>query len=328
MALLTDKMITDEFIADLQMMSFLPAVQSQLTHQQMLDIAYHEVLTGIAVPLTEIDHGFYRSTSNITLVADQAAYDMPEHAMLSKIHKLYLTDADENVCELTRMDPPEHQFFKGSSTSGHPSRVRVDATQIILDPPPSAADILVWPTLRTFIYRRPNRPVRLTTSGTNTGRGAVVSTAAGTLVTYTAATPSDFTASSIHDFFLGTPPFRRVRGSSPATAKAAATTQGFAAGVIDDLTAGDIGNLAGETCVMPVPTAEFLPLLHDLVIGRIARMQGDQAMYAAAQQAAQGYMAKTFPASANRLQNELAAVSLHHSPFLRGMRRGPRMVRD
>jgi len=330
MALLVDKMVTDEFLADLRRDSFMPAVQSQWTDQRLLDVAYDQILTGIAVPLTEIDHSFYREVNDITLVAGQSSYDIPRYAMLGKVHLAELVDTSGNISELNRIDPADEKWFKSITTPNHPTRMCINGMQIVLDPAPSTADIVLWPTLRTYIYRRPNRPVRLTTSGTNAGRAFVVSTAAGSLVTYTADTSAmtDFTSSSVHDFFQGNSPFRRTASAKTATAKAAGTTQGFASATVALLSAGDYVCLRDETCVMPVPSAELLEPLRRLVIASISATQGDQGAYQAAIQQFSQRVATLFPAAANRLQNNLNVLSLYNSPFVRGLRGGQYLVRS
>lgn len=327
MALLTDKMITDEFIADLKAFSFLPAVQSQWTHQRILDVAYHEILSGLVAPLTLIDHSFYREVNDITLVAGQASYDMPRYAMLSKIYTAYLVDTSGNIGKLNGINPPENVHFN-VVTAGHPWSIRIDNLQIVLNPAPSAADIIQWPTLRAFIYRRPGRPVRLTTDGSNAGRGAVVSTSAANIVTYTAATPSDFTSSSIHDFYDGASPFRRTGNALTANAKASSVTQGFAPADAALVSAGDIVNLRDETCVMPVPSHELLLPLLELTKASIASTQGDSRAYEAARERFASKVSELYPAVSNRLQNNLAAMTLKASPFLRPMGGGRRMIRE
>lgn len=329
MALLVDKMITDEFVADIRRDSLMPAVQSQWSDQRILDVAYDEVLSSVAVPLTEIDHSYYREAEDITLVAGQSAYDVPRYAMLGKIHLLQLVNTSGAIDKLDRMDPPEEEFFK-STTSGHPKRVRVDGSQIIVNPAPTAADIVTWPTLRAYIYRRPSRMVRLTTSGTNAARAFTVSTAAAALVTYTAATTAmtDFTSSSVHDFYDGVAPFRRIGSAKTATAKAAATTQGFATATVALLSAGDFVCMRDETCVVPIPSAELLKPLRQLVIASIAATFGEKAAYTTALEQFTGKVATLFPAASNRLQGNLAAMTLLHSPFLRGLRSGRGMVTD
>lgn len=329
MALLVDKMITDEFVADIRRDSLMPAVQSQWSDQRILDVAYDEILSSVAVPLAEIDHSYYREAEDITLVAGQSTYDVPRYAMLGKIYLLQLVDTAGAIGRLTRMDPPDEEFYK-QTTSGHPERVRVDGSQIVVNPAPTAADILTWPTLRAYIYRRPSRLVRLTTSGSNAARAFTVSTAAAALVTYTGATTAmtDFTSSSVHDFYDGAAPFRRIGSNKTATAKAAATTQGFATADVALLGAGDFVCMRDETCVVPIPSAELLKPLRQLVIASIAATFGEKAAYQTALEQFQGKVATLFPASSNRLQNNLAVMSLNHSPFLRGINRGRTMVRN
>ncbi len=326
MALLTDKMISDEFVADLRQMCLLPAVQSQWTHQQILDVAYHTVLTDIATPLTKADHGFYRESDDTTLVASQAGYDIPRYAMLSKIYLAQLVDTNENLGELNHVQPPE-QFFFNDTTAGHPKRIRIDAAQVTLNPAPSSGDITTWDTLRLWIYRRPSRIVRLSTSGANTGRCATVSSVAGTTVTYTASTPTDFTSSSVHDFYSGTPPFRRIGTAITATGEPGATQQTFSSANAALLEAGDFVCMRDETCVIPVPSHEFLEPLRDLVIAKIAAVQGDKSRLESARENLSRQVTPLIEAAANRLQNNLPAISLLHSPFVRGMRSGRTMIR-
>ncbi len=327
MSLLTDKMITDEFLADIRRDSFLPAVQTQWTDQKILDVAYDEVLSGVVAPLTQIDHSFYREISDITLVADQGEYDVPRYAMLGKIYTAYLVDTDGNIGGLHGVNPPENVHFNVTS-SGHPWSIRIDGSQIVVNPEPSSTDIATWTTLRTFIYRRPGRLVRLATDGSNTGRCATVSGVAGTTVTYTGNTPTDFTSSSVHDFYSGHYPFRRIGSAVTATAKAAANTQGFSTANAALLSAGDYVCMRDETCVVPLPSHELLKPLRQLVIASIAASHGDKDAYKTALEMFVQKVDQLYPASSNRLQNNLATMTLRASPYLKALGRGRRMVRD
>jgi hypothetical protein len=329
-ALLTDKMVTDEFLADIRRDSMLPAVQSQWTHQRILDVAYDEILSSVAIPLTEIDHSYYRESVDTALVASQAEYDIPRYAMLAKVHKAVLVDTSENVHDLIGLNPSEIVHFN-DTTAGHPRRIRIDGLQMVLAPAPSAADITTWDTLRTWIYRTPSRLVRLSTDGSNTGRAATVSSVnSGTgVVTYTGSKPSDFTSSSVHDFYSGTYPFRRIGSAVSATASPGATQQTFSTTNAALLEAGDFVCLRDETCVVPVPSRELLKPLRNLVIASIHATSGDKKGYEIALQQFQAKVTQLYPAASNRMQNNMAAMTLLASPFLRAMRAGGRrMVND
>src|SRR4051812_854800 len=121
-------MVTDEFVADIKRDSLMPAVQSQWTHQRILDVAWNHVLSLVAVPLTEADHSFYREADDTTLVAEQSAYDMPRYAMMSKIHEMQVMNTTGVVQHLERLDPQQEWIWKATS-SGHPRRVRIDNMQ-------------------------------------------------------------------------------------------------------------------------------------------------------------------------------------------------------
>ncbi len=322
MSALTDLALTDAFVDLLLRDSFLQAVQSQFTHQQLLDIAYEKTI-GIVCPLLfTARKAFFRESYDITLVADQETYDIPSYAMGDKLYLGYLLDTDDKPHKLEQRDPPEDVFFF-ETTSGHPGTIRLHDKTIEINPAPSSGDISTYPTLRTWIHRRPGRFVRATTSGSNTGRAAKVSTVVSTTVTYTGTPPTDFTSSSEHDFYDSVT-HRRI-GTDVTATGASGSTQSFASADAALLSANDWVCLKDETVFLPFPV-DLVGTLKSLTIAQIAESQGDREAMATAEAAAAKYIQTLFPAIATPIEGSPPAVTLHHSPFLRAYRRGRGMV--
>lgn len=330
MAELDNAALWDTWLAWLVRDSRLPAVQGAYDHQDLLDIAWEQVVGIMAPTLVTASSRFFREEYDITLVAGQSRYDIPPYAMLNKLHLGTLLDTDGRPGKLTRLEPTEYEFFF-STSSGHPTRITMHDKQIELNPAPSAADILVWPSLRTWIHRRPGRFVRATDdgSGDNPARAARVLTSAAGLVTYTGLMPSSFNATSEHDFYLHTSPHRRVATAAAALTAPDTSSQTFSTANAALVTAGDYVCLKDETCFMPVPV-EMGGHVKELVIYTIGKTQADKDAYQTAVEAMKMYVATNFATAANPMTGNPQLQTLNHSPFMKalGGRRGSRMVRD
>lgn len=328
---LVDLSLTDAFLDTLRRDSWLQAVQSQYTDQQLLDIAHEKIVRVMAPLMIKASKRFFRAVYDITLEADVDEYDIPPSAMGNKLHLAALIDNDGRPSKLTRKEPAEDIFFH-AGTSGHPMWIRLDDKTIVVDPAPSAGDIAAYPTLRTYIHREPGRLVRATSSDEYPGRAIrVASVAAGTgVVTYdTSSTmPSDFAADSEHDFYSAVGPYKRKAAATAATAiDATLLTQTFDPDTADLLAAGDWVCLKNETCFVPVP-ANMVGHAKDLTIAQIARTQGDKDAQAAAEKALAADIAILYPAVADPMDENPQPLTLFHSPFLQMFgRRGRGTVR-
>lgn len=327
MAVLPDIGLTDTWLDTVYRDSALQTVQSQFTHQQLLDIAFEQTLRRMAPVLIKARPSFFREVSDITLVADTASYDIPSTAMLDVVHLAELIDTQGNIAKLSRREPPEDIFFYQSGSS-HPQWVRLQDKTIQVDPPPSSGDVTTWTTLRTYIHRRPNRYVRATTdsSGDNPGRCARVVSVASGVVTFDAALPSDFSASSSHDFFSATTHKRIATAVDASAIDTVGLTQTFPTASAALLTAGDWVCLNGETCFLPFPV-EFAGHLKDLTIKSMAKTQADQKAYEAAVKEMADDITTTYVAAADPMPGNPQIATLHQSPFLAAMRRGRNLVR-
>lgn len=300
---------TDDLVTDIQRDSFLAASQPAWTTAKLLAIADKCVLRRIVPAFMGIGDGYYRETSDVTLVSGTYAYDLPRYAMFNKIHEAYLVDTVGTLGVMLRKDPVDLKYWNATS-SGTPLYLRAEGSQLVVNPTPNAGAIISWPTLRLWIYRRPGRMVP-------TSSAAQVSTSAAGVVTYTSSKPSTFTASSVHDFYSGISPFRRIGSAVTATASPGATQQTFSTANAALVTAGDWVCVRDETVFPPV-AIEVLPFLQELVQESIAKTQADRSEQEAAMRAIVDDMMTVVAASANRMEGMPKIASLRHSPFVRG----------
>lgn len=328
MAALVDYALWDQWLNALRRDSQLPSVQSQFTDQDLLDIAWEQVTRVLAPLLIRARPSFFRETYDITLVADQPTYLIPPFAMLNKLHLAHLRDTTGLVNKLHRREPGEDEFFY-EVTSGHARGIRLHDKRIELNPAPSAGDISIWPTLRTWIHRRPSRFVRATDdgSGNNPARAARVLSVVGDVVTYDTLMPSSFDATSVHDFYSQTAPYERVATSVAALTAPSTSSQTFATATAALLQAGDWVCLENETVFMPVPV-DFAGHIKDLVIASMGKTQADQKAYESAMKACADDVRNLVTTTADPMTENPLTATLRHSPFLSAIAgRGRGMVR-
>jgi hypothetical protein len=303
---------TDDLVSAIRRDSFLPAAQAQWTTARMLEVADKCVLRRIVPAFLGIGDGFYREYTDITLVLNQAGYDIPKYAMLNKIHQAMLLGSDGvTLGRLLRKDPPDLKYWNAIG-SGTPDMMRLEGDQIVLSPKPNAGALTTWPSIRVWIYRRPGRMVATTSART-------IQSVVGTLVTYTSTVPSTFTSSSTHDVYRPSSPFRRAVSSAVATA-AGASSQNFSAANAALMQAGDIVNVVDETCFPPC-SIEVQPFLEELVIASMSATQGDRAALENSMKAIVDDMMTLVSAAANRADAMPQVASLLNSPFVRNTRR-------
>lgn len=328
MAALTDKALTDDLVDQILRDCPLPAVQSQFTHQQLLDIAWEQFTRRMAPILTRARPDLFRETHDITLEADTSTYTIPKYAMGRKLYLGHLLDSTGSIQKLIHREPTEDYLWNETS-SNHPYVIRLQATQIEIKPAPSSGDIAAWPTLRTYIFRRPGRFVRATDfgDGTNTGRAAQVDSVASDTVTYTELMPSDFSASSTHDFYALDEPHRRVGTAIDATGAPSTSSQTFAVADAALISAGDWVCLENETVFMPFPV-DFVGHLKDLVIHSIGKTQADQQAYDSTLKELAEDAKTLFPQAAEPMDGNPQIITLRQSPFLQALRRTRGLVRQ
>lgn len=310
---------TDDFILAVKRDSFLPAVQSQWSDSRILAVADKCVSRRIIPIFIGVGDGFYREPVDTTLVAEQAGYDVPKYAAMNKIHLARLVQSDgKTQGKLLSLTPSDRDYFN-ATTSGVPRRMEFNADQMTLVPAPSASVLTTWPTLRTWIYRRPGRMVTVASAAVVQS----VDTATG-IVTYTASKPATFTASSVHDVYRASSPNRRAVSAMTATASPGGTTQTFSLANAALLQAGDYVCVQDET-VFPPCSIEIQPFLVELTILSISITQGDKTAIENSMKQLTDDMTLLVAAAANRADAMPNVATLLRSPFIRSLgRRGQR----
>jgi len=310
---------TADLISNVKRRSFLPTAQTQFTDQKLLDIGNDAVLSTIAPMLRRMDQGYWLEPFDQTLTADTSSYLFPRYAMWNKVNAVHLVDSSGVVVQALNRIEPYNLRWGSDGNTGTPTSFYFEHDKIVLVPAPSSS-VASSLSLRQWIYRRPNRMV-------TESAAAKVSTAAGALVTYTGDKPSTFTSSSVHDFFSGVSPFGRVGTAKTATASAATTTQGFAAGDVALLSAGSWVCLQDETVFPPLPI-EIVTHLETLIVLELAQTQTDQTAWQMQVENVKNEIQSVMQGAGNRADAQPKTLSLLNAPIAKMFgARGRRMVK-
>lgn len=309
----------DRLIEMIKRYSFLPTAQRQFDSADLLSIADDVLLTRLGPLLLQCKENWFLEAWDIALESGVDRYDLPRWAMFEGLKTCWLEDAAKNISRLTRSDDVDLPFRGQTGTPGMPQTFYFEADQLVLVPPPST-NIAAGQTLKTKIYRRPNRLVLEAQAAViydiNYGTGAV---------TYTDTAPAAFGEETYHDFFRPNSPFRRAVSGIQASALWS-NIQTFDAEDVQDLRPGDVANLQDETIFPDLPIELHKPLA-DFVIAELMSAQMDQAAYMVKMTQLTDNARALAMGAGDRSDGNPKTVSLFHSPLARFLGpQGRRMV--
>ena len=158
MAKKTPFMTSDDLIRFIELSMFFPRDQSTLTYNDILELAYQEMLIG-AVPSIMVTHEEYFSFKRREpLLANIGKYDIPNRALGMVLRDLKYSDANGNFNDMTRIAPEDKAFFQNNTGVNQViSKYYIEGNEIVLTPQTS-----LNPTgyLNHWIFLRPNSLVR------------------------------------------------------------------------------------------------------------------------------------------------------------------------
>lgn len=321
---------SDELITRIKRDCYLPTVQGQWTHAQILRLMWDLQVERLVPRLISHDATFCREQSSISLVAAQSLYDLPAYSMFEVIDGLWLVDSSNGLTEINQIDTPDLKF-RYTTTTGTPTQYWFESKQVALNATPDAGAVATYPTMRTWIYRRPGRLVRLTADSvdptTNPAAAATIqSINTGTgVITYTGNKPTTtFTASSVHDVYRPSTR-RRVSTAITATASPSGTQQTFSLSAVASLQAGDIVCVQDES-VYPVVPVEMYGDLIELTIRSMTRTQGDQQAYETQINEMSDAAVAKISALQNRAKSQPKRTTLRGSPFVGALGSGTKRM--
>lgn len=244
---------SDDLLAAIKRDLRIPASQLSYSDNQILSIAYEQLVSKLTPVLLPMNEGFYQTQSEVNMTQGVDSYLLPQYAMYQKMNTITIVDInDHEELPLERTEINERRYM-GYGTQGFPTHCYLDHNSVTLIPSPDAGASSGY-YLRFVYYRIPSKLVLKAASAqvqsVNYGTGAV---------TYTATPPATFTASSSHDFYSNVPPFKRIANNITATV-IAANVQTFPAASVQNLLAGNWVNIVDETIYPDYPYGLFTAL--------------------------------------------------------------------
>lgn len=188
--------LTSNLLADVRRRAMLPnTVTLGLQDADILEHANSEMATRLVPLVTSVNEEFYVQSVDITLVAGQAAYRIPNRSAGGKLRDVTFISGS-SVMSLARLEPEMLTQFNASA-SGTPSAFFMEAGTVNLVPAPAGGGTL---RMKYFV-----RPGRFTNTATDFGVIATVVTATPT--SFVGTFSGTLTTSTEFDIIAFRPPF-------------------------------------------------------------------------------------------------------------------------
>jgi len=261
---MSESFTTEELLSDIKQRAMVPTDQTTFTSSDLLRFATDELRMALLPTLLAEREEFYLSETGATqsIVASQAAYQIPARAVGQMLRDVLLVDSDSRVYNLKRIEYDEIPNYQFSGT-GTPEFFCLRNNKIVLFPTPSTTAASAYDLLTPY-YTRPSKLIEVTAA-------AQVASMAGSTVTVTSL-PSTIANGASIDFIRDTGGFECLAIDQTITG-VAGTVLTFAS-VPTDLTVGDWVALAGQSPIPQLP-AELHPLLAERVARKVMKSIGD-----------------------------------------------------
>lgn len=263
----------DELINLIKSVGYVPTSASGTQGYQDADflrLINNEISYYIVPTITSIREEFYVTTYEAP-IGSTSSFDIPSHAIGSKLRDVLRKDNNGNKFSIARIEPEDIPRF--NLNNNYIRGFYIEDNKIII-----LGNVSTEETIQLKYFRRPNSCVMTSSCGliTNVSQGTGNFT-----VTITNMTTA-FTTSSYLDFINGQP-FFNSKGDNynptSVTVGGSTTALVFAGTLPTDLAAGDWVCNHGETPVPQIPVEAF-PLLAERVVMKIMQSVGDRENFA------------------------------------------------
>lgn len=249
---------TDTLIESVKRRAHIPESQVTFQDEDFLAFANEEMMIGLVPAIMKMHEEFYVFPVNVSLVASQSNYGIPDRAVGSKLRAAFFRDSSSNVQELARIDPSDLAFYQQNSSSFYPKAFYLENNDLILVPDvsPSPTGVLI---LKIFL--RPNQLVAASRIATIES----IDTSTGDIIVD--SVPSVFTTAATYDFIEVNRGHKcKAIDTAVVTINSTLRTITFApADLPSSLNVGDQIALAGETMIPQMPDD-----LHSILAQRVA----------------------------------------------------------
>jgi hypothetical protein len=243
-----------------------PTSQDAVDDSEILRLANEEMWIGMVPMIKEHREEYMVYQQDIALVASQSRYTIPHRAIGNKLRDIYFLDSNNNVYEMTRINPSDLPSFQSNYASNRQLYFYIQNDEIVLIPDTPTN---VTGSLRLLYYIRPNELVLENRVGLITAIDTV-----NKIITVDEL-PVAFTVTASYDLLKSKSPF--IHHSIDQTVSAintATNTITMVSDLPDNLAVGDYICLA-EECFIPQIPLELHNVLAERVVARIMAALGD-----------------------------------------------------
>jgi hypothetical protein len=126
---------TDTLLSTIKREAAVPATQSFLTDDDLLDMANQEIRVAMMPTIMQFHQEYLvHSDAPQTLIANQSGYAIPYRAVGGKVRDVFYLDQSNNLCKLTRIDPDNKPYFQQSGIQNSYYSYFVENDNVVLMP--------------------------------------------------------------------------------------------------------------------------------------------------------------------------------------------------
>lgn len=140
---------TAKLLVSINRRAFAPTGQTTFETPDLLEIADEETMSTILPNIVSVREEFFVYHTDYTIVANQAAYDIPPRSVGMIVREVHFINDSGNILDLDRMEPEE--IATTIPSGGDPTKFYLKNNQIYLYRTPSTAN----GTLRVYFFLRP-----------------------------------------------------------------------------------------------------------------------------------------------------------------------------
>lgn len=255
-------MKTDEFLTLVKATANIPTSQSTFTDEEILAFASDEMRNKITPLILSTREEYLVYEKDISLVASQKAYSIPNRAIGMKLREVQFLDSNSNIYNLSRIDIENISSLDNTGT-GTPKGFYLRGNKVILYPTPSSSE----GSLRLTYFRRPSKLI-----GTSLASQISAINTGTNVVTVSSLSDTNITTNAKIDFISQTP-FYDSLGDDYTISTISSLDITFSS-LPDDLAVGDYVCFADNSAFIQIPE-ELTGLLVARTVLRIFESQGD-----------------------------------------------------
>lgn len=260
--------LSSALIRNIKLRALVPANQITLQEDDFISLINSE-LFGLVIPMImAYQEEFYVTFADITSVANQSDYSIPEDATGMKIRVISQVTSNGQTIPLARLSVDQLSGVDQSLVLSHRG-FYIKGNKVVLYPTPTNGS----ETFRIFYYKRPNRIVKTTQSA------IINSIDTNTKVINVTNTPSDWLDGNVIHTVSPNPMFDDTSENVTILVKAGNQLQ---LDSVDGMSVGDYVVRKGESPFAHMPV-EGYPMLEQAVVVKVLEALGDREGMSAAQ---------------------------------------------